>query len=100
MTDKINLNAHYTNNQKIEQPVKMVANAPEKLPKRYSFDDEKATMRIRALNKDVDDSAKKEKKSFAKKYLKIFLASLTVILCLFGGKRLLNNMHKWFFMLK
>ena len=59
-----NLDAHYTNKTKIERKP-MVVKPPENLlPQVRLWDDEKANLRIKALNQDIYEKSKPKKKGF------------------------------------
>lgn len=80
MSDKYNLDAHYTNNPKVKRPVNVAVSAPTKIPGKYTFDRNEADRRLHAINKDIYESTKKEEKSFLRSFIKIFAIGVATVL--------------------
>ena len=91
MTEVYNINAHYTNNPKVEPRKPTVATSPTYIPNRYVFNEEEAKKRI----KTIDDSIKKEytteKKKEQRKYFKFVTATTLCVLAFLGLKKLFKK---------
>lgn len=59
-----NLDAHYTMYSKIERKPQVINPSIEKLPEVRLWDDEKANIKIKTINKDIYENTKKKKKNF------------------------------------
>ncbi len=73
--NNFNLDAHYTTDTKIKRPLNSIAEPPETLPKHNLFSDREATQKVKQINTDIYEGAKREKtkSDFNKSlYFKIF----------------------------
>lgn len=64
---KENINAHYTTETKIIKPEHIVVQGPNNIPKQDLFTDQKANVRLQAIEQDIFDSTKRVKKNNEKK---------------------------------
>ena len=82
-----NLNAHYTNQAKVEKPENTVAIPPQTLPSRYAFDENAANKKFEAINKDIYEGAMKEKEKPAKKFWTKYIVFVAAVLGIIGIRR-------------
>ena len=91
MTEIYNINAHYTNNPKVEPRKPTVATSPTHVPNRYIFNEEEAKKRL----KSIDDSIKKEytteKNKEKRNYSKFVTTTALCILAFLGLKKLFKK---------
>ena len=82
-----NLEAHYTNNPKVERVKFRVVEGPETLPKYHLYDDIDANRRLSAINNDIYCETKTEKKKGAGGFWTLYAGIAAVILAVFAGKK-------------
>ena len=83
-----NLNAHYSNDAKVQRPQRPIATPPDTLPKMHLFNDKDANNRIKAIDKDIYLDSKKEEKKQGTNFIKIFGLGVVGLLALLGLKRI------------
>ena len=86
-----NLNAHYSNNAKVIKKSKTPALAPNSLPKHHLYNDIDANDRMNAINQDIYNLYKNEKKSNGKNFIKIFCGIIIAILTALGLKKVFKK---------
>ena len=91
MTEVYNINAHYTNNAKIEPRKPIVATSPTYIPNRYVFNEEEAKKRLRTIDDSINKEYAKEKKKEQKKYFKFITLTSLLILAFLGLKKLFKK---------
>ena len=89
MQENYNIQAHYTDNPKVERSKRMVVKAPEALNNMHLYNDIDAKKKMRAINNDIYVKTEQEKSSFNKKFLKVFGGIVVTILGIIGLKKLL-----------
>ena len=88
VTNNQNLNAHYSNETKVQRSNRRIATPPDALPKMHLFNDKDANNRIKAIDKDIYLDSKKEEKKQGTNFVKIFVAGVIGLLALIGLKRI------------
>ena len=80
-----NLDAHYSTTPKVTKPkAKMVVEGPPYVESKAVFNDKEANKKIRELDKDVYQQYQKEKKRESRKFWRVFLGSISTLLCIVG----------------
>lgn len=87
MAENYNIDAHYTNNPKVEKQKHIVTNVPEKLPTVHLYNDYDAKKRFEKINQDVYISSEKEKEKPSREFMKICAISLVAGLGILGLKK-------------
>ena len=86
-----NLNAHYSNDAKVQRPQRPIATPPDTLPKMHLFNDKDANNRIKAIDNDIYLDTKKEEKKQGTNFVKFFVAGVIGLLALIGLKRIFKK---------
>ena len=66
------IDAHYTNDMKLQPPKVELAQAPPLLPRHQLFSDKEATKKIQQINTDIYVNSKKEKTKHGFNYSAFF----------------------------
>ena len=86
-----NINAHYTSNPKVEKPITTAISAPNTMPASHQYYNYKeADKKLSLLGKEVNNSLKKEEKSEAKNFIKVFGGIVVTILGIKGIQKIIS----------
>ena len=88
ISNTTNLNAHYSNNHKVEPPKRTVVSGPETITVPYLYGDIEANKRIQKVDNEIKKQSIAEKNNSAKKFFKVFGAIVIGIITLLGLKRI------------
>lgn len=91
MTEIYNINAHYTNNPKVEPRKPIVATSPKQVPNRYVFNEEEAKKRLKTIDDSIKKEYETEKKKEQKNFFKFVTATTVCILALLGLTKLFKK---------
>ena len=94
MTDVYNINAHYTNNPKVEPRKLAVATSPSYIPNRNVFNDEEANKRLKGINDNIKKEYETEKKKEQENFSKFVTTTTLCILAFLGLKKLFKKSVK------
>ena len=91
MTETYNINAHYTNNPKVERPLRIVAEAPDTIPRMHLYNEIDARKKLENINADVCVLTKKEKRKPIKNFILAIGALSLSFLAFIGLKKLFRK---------
>ena len=91
MSEICNINAHYTNNPKVQRPKVKVANTPNNIPNTNCYEPDFAKKRLEKANKELNIKHKKEEKKEFHNFLKGTAVVAISILALLGLKKLFKK---------
>ena len=83
-----NLNAHYSDKQKVNKPERFVVEAPSNIPTRKIYNDREAGKKMKLICNDIYEGAKKEQNKEGTNFIKYFGLALIAILGFLGIKKL------------
>jgi hypothetical protein len=88
---EINLDAHYTNNPKVQRSEKVVSNMPAQLPKRFSFNEKEADRKIKSYNQDLFVKSKQEEQEPFRNFMKYFCIGVGSVLLFKLGRKIFKK---------
>ena len=88
---EINLDAHYTNNPKVQRSERVVSNLPAKLPKRFSYNKKEADMKLQSYNKDIYVKSKQEERKPFLNFMKYFSIGVASVLLFKLGRKIFKK---------
>ena len=91
MTETYNINAHYTNKPKVEKTARIVAEAPDTIPKMHLYNEIDARKRLQKISKDVCVLTQKEERKPVKNFILTIGALGLSCLAFIGLKKLFRK---------
>ena len=74
----MNLNAHYSTSSKVQRPLRNVASMPTNLPQTHLFNDIDANKKLHAINQDIYNGTKREKRRSDNVFWKVFAGNASL----------------------
>ena len=87
MSETYNINAHYTNNSKVQRPKIIVNNSPAVLPYNKLYDSEATDKHIKDINNELMQKHKKDEKKELRNFIKGTALFALSILAFLGIKK-------------
>ena len=88
MSESMNLNAHYTNNPKVERKVRHVAEPPQSLPGFHLYNDIDAKNKFKTINQDIYMKTEEQKRKHLRSFLKAMGVLVVSVLAYIGLKKI------------